>query len=42
MKRTANETWMEASWDDVCDVRYGSPFRAANGLLIASFNPMTD
>ena len=35
LKRVGNEEWIEAGWDDIQDVKYGSPYRAANALLVA-------
>ena len=35
LKRTsADNRWTETSWEEVKDARYGSPYRAANGLVI--------
>ena len=35
LKRISQENeWIESTWDDVKDVRYGHPFQDANGLLI--------
>lgn len=35
LKRVDHEDWIEAGWEDIQDVRYGSPYRAANALLVA-------
>lgn len=38
LKRMGNEDWSEAGWEDIQDVTYGSPYRAANALVVASMD----
>jgi hypothetical protein len=40
LKRTSYETWLEAQWNDVKDVAYGTPFRAANAIAVCVGGPM--
>ena len=32
--RTGNDSWREASWDEVMETRFGNPFSGANGLVV--------
>lgn len=36
---STDNRWRETSWDDVRRVRYGHPYRNANGLVVATFPP---
>lgn len=36
LKRVGSDAWCEAGWEDIQNVRYGSPYRAANALVVAS------
>lgn len=41
-KRLTLETWRQASLEEIRDLKYGSPFRAANALVVGFFQKPTD
>jgi hypothetical protein len=36
---SADNRWREATWEEIRGLRYGHPYRNANGVLVATFPP---
>jgi len=42
LKRKARVKWVESTWDNVKDLKFNSPFPAANGLLVGYIRKSTE
>ncbi len=39
-RNSPDNRWVETNWEDIRDIKYGAPFQAANGVIIAFINKL--